>query len=180
MMMNITVSQAFSNPFGKYCILLLFALALSPMAAQDKTNDEFYPYSLGAGGEANQSTRVGFALGYGAAIDRYIAYVEGNGILLAGLKGYLLTDFASISGAEADVYIRLNMFRLGRGAFFSQLSWGYTSYKEDDIHAQTLLADFTLGYRGFFSNGFYIEPYFRAGFPFRMAFGLMAGHRFAF
>ena len=38
----------------------------------------------------------------------------------------------------------------------------------------------TLGYRGFFLNGFYFEPYFRTGFPFRMGFRLMAGHWFAF
>jgi hypothetical protein len=92
----------------------------------------------------------------------------------------MITDFNSIAGTEADLYIRLNLFNLGPSEVFTQLSWGYASYKEDEINAQTMLADFTLGYRVFFLGGFYAEPYVRTGFPLRLGFGIMAGHRFAF
>ena len=164
-----------------YCSLMFFFLALSSVAAQEKTDDQFYPYTLGVGAEASQNTRKWFALDYGAMVDRFIAYREdGRGLLLAGIRGYMITDLKSISGTEAALFLRVNMFRIGPGSIYSQLSWGFSSYREDTIEARTLLADFTIGYRAFFLDGFYVEPYFRSGFPFRMAFGLMAGHRFTF
>jgi hypothetical protein len=166
---------------GFFCCVLLLTMALSPIAAQEKTNDQFYPYTLGAGMEMNQNTRSNFAMNYGAAIDRFVAYNKnGGGMILAGLKGYMITDLFSITGAEADIYVRLNLFNLGPGVVFTQLGWGYADYREEEIYAQTMLADFTIGYRVFFANGFYAEPYFRTGFPLRMGFGIMAGHRFAF
>jgi hypothetical protein len=166
---------------GLFCCALLFALVLSPVAAQEEPNIQFYPYSLGAGIEMNQNTRSGFAMNYGAAIDRYVAYnTNGSGLLLLGLKGYMITDLNSIVGTEADIYVRLNLFNLGPGAVFTQLGLGYVTYQEEEINARTLLADFSLGYRVFFAGGFYAEPYFRTGFPLRMGFGIMAGHRFAF
>ena len=162
---------------GLFSGLLFFLLApLSPIAAED----QLFPYTLGVGAEANQNTREGLAFSYGAALDRHLAYTNGKSMLLVGVKGYMLTDFNSISGTEADVYLRLNAFWLGPGSFFGQLSWGFSGYKEDDIDVKTMLADFTIGYRFFFLGGFYAEPYFRAGFPFRIGFGVMAGHRFAF
>jgi len=158
----------------------LFLLSPSPLSAQEKTNDEIYPYALGGGAEVNLNTREGIAMGYGAAVDRYISYAGGKGILLAGVKASMQTDFGGISGTEAGAYLRLNLLEAGPGFFFSQLGWGYSTYREDAITANAMLMDFTLGYRGFFLNGFYFEPYFRTGFPFRMGFGLMAGHWFAF
>jgi hypothetical protein len=160
---------------------LFFVLALSPALAREKTNAQFYPYALGAGMEMNQNTRSGFAMNYGMVIDRYVAYnKKGGGMILAGLKGYMITDLNSIAGTEADVYVRLNLFHLGPGAVFTQLGWGYAIYNEEEINAHVLLADFTVGYRIFFAGGFYAEPYFRTGFPLKMGFGIIAGHRFAF
>ena len=160
------------------CSLLLL-MPLPYLSSQEMTGDQQFPYTLGAGAELNQNTRKGFAFSYGAAVDRIIAYMNGDGVLLAGVRGFMITDFTSIKATEADVYIRLNTFKLGPGKFFGQLSWGYAGYQEESIDAQTMLMDFTLGYRAFL-GGFYAEPYLRCGFPFRMAFGLLAGHRFSF
>jgi hypothetical protein len=132
---------------------------------------------MGAGAEMNLNTRNGPALGYGAAVDRTIG---SSGLIAAGLRAALETDFSGVSGTEANLYFRLYLYKRDFGGLYTQLGWGYSAYREDLINAQTMLLDFTAGYRVFFLGGFYVEPYFRTGFPFRLGVGLMAGHWFDF
>ena len=178
------IHHACTKKLVLFCFPLFFMTALLPLAAQQGGQvlppDIQWPYTLGGGAEININTRAGAAMGYGASVDRIFAYHGDTGIFLVGAKGSMETDFNGISGTEADIYIRLNLFRLGPGSFFTQLTWGYATYREVDMAPQTMLADITVGYRVFFLKGFYVEPYFRAGFPFLIGGGLMAGHRFSF
>jgi hypothetical protein len=163
--------------FGLALFFLL--LAKGPVLYAQEAGQE-YPYSLGGGAEMNLNSREGAALGYGAALDRHIGYIGDQSILLAGVKAALNTNFSGINGSEVDVYLRLYVFKYGFSGAFTQLGWGYASYREDVINAQTMLMEFTVGWRQFFLDGFYVEPYFRTGFPYRIAVGLMAGHWFDF
>ena len=166
----------------KFFLLCSFFLAIgvSSLVARDIAGDRAYPYSLGAGLEMNLNTREGLAMGYGAGLDRYFLYIKDRGVLLAGVKAAMETDFSGISGTEVDLYLRMNLFKLGPGSIFTQVSWGFCSYAEDEIQVRTMHTDFTVGYRFFFLRGFYIEPYVRTGFPFIFGAGIMAGHWFSF
>jgi hypothetical protein len=154
---------------------LIFIFAASFISAQEN-EERVYPYSLGAGVETNLNTREGFALGYGAAVDRYV----GSEYVLAGIRGAMSTDFNGVAETEAGLYLRLYLVKPNAGGLFTQLGWGFASFREDENQHQNMLLDFTLGYRLYFLKGFYVEPYFRTGFPFRAAAGLMAGHWFDF
>jgi hypothetical protein len=135
-----------------------------------------YPYTLGAGAEVNQNTRESTALGYGVALDRTL----GSERFLAGLRGFMDNDYSGISAVEGEFYLRLNLIKLGPGWAFSQLGWGFVSFREEENQVQNMLLDFTMGYRLFFLGGFYVEPYIRTGFPVRLGAGIMAGHWFDF
>jgi hypothetical protein len=161
----------------RVCVFLpLFFFPGFLIAGAQEKNERVYPYSLGAGTEANLNTREGFALGYGAAMDRYV----GSEYVLAGLRGAMNTDFQGVSEMEAAVYLRLYVFKPDAGGVFTQLGWGFTSFREDENQRTNMLLDFSLGYRLYFLKGFYVEPYFRTGFPVRIGIGLMAGHWFDF
>ena len=160
--------------------LLFFLLSVLPLAARDADSDRTFPYSLGVGIESNLNTREGAAMGYGAVLDRYFIYSGDRGILRAGLKFAMQTDFAGITGTEASLFARLNLVRLGPGDIFTQIGFGFGSYREDEITANTMLSEFTVGYRFYFLGGFYVEPYLRTGFPFLLGGGVMAGHWFSF
>jgi hypothetical protein len=109
-------------------------------------------------------------------LDRY----AGTEYVLAGIRGAMDTDFKGVTGTEAALYLRLYLFKPDAGGAFTQLGWGFASFREDDNQRQNMLLDFTLGYRLFFFKGFYAEPYFRTGFPLRLGGGIMAGHWFDF
>ena len=159
------------------CFLFFLVLGLSSLAAQD---DRTFPWSLGAGLEVNLNTREGMAMGYGAGLDRYFFYDGDRGVFRAGVKAVMHTDFDSITGMEADLYARVNILRIWRGDIFTQLSWGVATFREDALTANTMLMDFTAGYRFTLVRGFYLEPYVRTGFPFLFGGGITAGHRLAF
>jgi hypothetical protein len=154
---------------------VIFALAI-PFAGAQENDERVFPYTLGAGIEGNLNTREGFALGYGIALDRHV----GSEYILAGLRGAMGNDFNGVTETEASLYLRLYLFKPDAGGVFTQLGWGFTSFREDETHRQDMLLDFTLGYRLYFLNGFYVEPYFRTGFPLRAGMGVMAGHWFDF
>jgi|GEM_PF-1382558 len=163
-----------------FCLLFLFAFGFSSLTAEEVSNDRAYPYSLGGGVEMNLNTREGAAMGYGAALDRYFIYAEDKGLLRAGVRFAMQSDFDGISATEGDIFVRYNLLRLGPGDIFTQLSWGFSSYREDEIMANTMLTGFSAGYRFYFLGGFYVEPYIRTGFPFLFGTGVMAGHWFSF
>jgi hypothetical protein len=161
---------------GSFLLLsLVFAFSASWLSAQEES-ERVYPYTLGAGIEGNLNTREGFALGYGAALDRYL----GSEYVLAGLRGAMDTDLKGVSATEAALYLRLYVFKPDAGGAFTQLGWGFASFREDENQRQNMLLEFTLGYRLFLLGGFYLEPYFRTGFPMRIGMGIMAGHWFDF
>jgi hypothetical protein len=154
---------------------LIFVLVSPFIGAQEKA-ERVFPYTLGGVAETNLNTREGFALGYGVALDRYL----GSEYVLAGIRGAMGTDFKGVSETEAALYLRLYVFKPDAGGVFTQLSWGFSSFQEDENDQQNMLLDFSIGYRLFFLSGFYVEPYFRTGFPMRIGLGIMAGHWFDF
>jgi hypothetical protein len=162
--------------YSGFILLSLIFVLVSPSAGAEEKDGRVFPYTLGAGIESNLNTREGFAMGYGAALDRYL----GSEYVLAGIRGVMGTDFNGVSETEASLYLRLYLFKPNAGGVFTQLGWGLSSFREDETQRQNMLLDFSVGYRLFFWGGFYVEPYVRTGFPLRFGAGIMAGHWFAF
>ena len=166
-----------------FCILFLIALCF-PLFAQETAPDveegarkwKSFPYSLGAGIEYGLNTREKFALGYGVALDRYLntPYVS------LGLRGTMYTDFRTITSSEAELTFRLYFADAWIGGFFAQLGFGAAFYREEERKINTYIMDLTMGYKLYFQKnflrGFYLEPYFRFGYPFQLSFGIFAGH----
>jgi hypothetical protein len=158
-------------------MLIFFVLILcaAGIGAQEKNRDSF-PYTLGAGIEFGLNTRENFAIGYTAALDRVIY----NSPVSAGLRGTMYNDLNSVTATEAELTLRLNLFKLWRGEFFTQLGWGWAFYREDDNTVNTFILDVVLGYRFYFFGGFYVEPFIRGGYPYQINVGILGGHWFSF
>jgi hypothetical protein len=151
-------------------------LWLSPaLGAQEKSREQF-PYTLGGGIEYGLNTRENFALGYTAALDRFFF----TPIFSAGIRGTMYDDFKSVTSSEAELTMRLSLFKIGPGEIYTQLGWGWAFYREDERQMNTYIMDASLGYRFFFLGGFYAEPFIRGGYPFELSVGILAGHWFSF
>jgi hypothetical protein len=92
----------------------------------------------------------------------------------------MFNDYKSISSSEFEATARLNLVHLWLGDFFMQLGAGWAFYREDEREINTYTMDAVAGYRFFFLNGFYAEPFVRMGYPFEVNMGIMAGHWFSF
>jgi uncharacterized membrane protein YciS (DUF1049 family) len=159
----------------KALVVLSIIFCAAVIGAQEKTRIDF-PYTLGAGAEYGLNTRENFALGYTAAIDRVIT---GAPVAL-GVRGTMYNDQQSVTLTEAEATVRLNLISIGPGDIFTQLGLGWSFYREDDREANTYTLDVMAGYKFFFLDGFYVEPFVRVGYPYQVNMGLLAGHWFSF
>jgi hypothetical protein len=155
-------------------------LQTPPAFNEDIRNYKSFPYSLGAGIEYGLNSRDNYALGYSATIDWYIF----NPYTALVLRGTMYNDFRTITATEAEIAFRLYFIDAWGGAFFAQLGFGGSSYREEERQINTYIMDFTAGYRWYiqetFLRGFYIEPFARLAYPLEWGAGLFIGHWFAF
>jgi hypothetical protein len=167
-----------NNSEKTFIIILLCAIlafAAPTVAAQEKAEWDEFPYALGAGLEMNMNTKEGWAQGYTAGLDRHLGKH-----LLVGLRGGMNDNLEGITGSEANLFLRLYLYKLGLGGAFTQIGYGISSFQEDELRKKSFLMEYTAGFRFFFFGGFYAEAYARSGYPFKWGLGLMAGHRFNF
>jgi outer membrane protein OmpA-like peptidoglycan-associated protein len=144
-------------------LLLAFPAVLLPGQEQGTV-------SLGVLGEVTTNTRKGLSFDGGLIAD----YNFTNRIA-AGLRANYGTDFHDVSAFEAAAFGRYYLFT--RPYIFAQLGVGYVRLFEDDRHADTVLADGSVGIR-FPIKWFYAETYVRFGWPMGVGAGLVLGYRF--
>ena len=152
----------------KVFIVLLFLLCCLYAFPDEKKS------ALGLGLEMNMDSRHNFALG--AVLGFNYSLTD---LFALGLSVEASTNFNHIRTIEPMANFRLYFFENNIGKFFGQLDIGAFFFYEDgyDMYPMPLFG-LRIGLRKTLGSLFYVEPSFRAGYPFALGLELMAGIRF--
>ena len=129
--------------------------------------------AIGLGIEVNMDSRHLFALGAVLGINYNITEM-----FAMGLSVEASTNFDHIRTIEPMANIRLYFYENNIGNFFGQVDMGAFFFYEDgyDVYPMPLFG-VRAGFRRTLGPLFYLEPSFRAGYPFALGLELMAGIR---
>ena len=143
-----------------------------------------FPWSLGGAFELGRNARKDVATGYAISLDRFMftQYVA------LGLRGALHSDSNTISATEALLSLRVYKPVANNdiviASLFAQWGFGYAFYTEEGREKNTYTMDVIIGGRVYINEwplrGFYLEPFFRTGYPFLLSGGIVIGHWFNF
>jgi len=142
------------------------------------------PWALGGNYEFGNNTREGFSTAFGISLDRYLF----TPLFALGLRGNFHTNNDTISATEITLNLRAYIPIADNSfiniALFAQFGFGASLFTEEGREKNTYTMDFLAGCRIYIKRtiirGFYVEPFFRTGFPFMYSGGLAAGHWFNF
>ena len=146
-------------------IVLVFILGLSSFAQEAKV-------AFGYGAEMNMNAEYG--VGGGALLNFDVnllsRYAIGASITMSGDNSY--------NGIlETAVMVRRYFLSLHEG-FFVGVDAGFSIFTlRDEKTVYMFLAGVRGGYRLPFGEFLYVEPYIRAGYPFFVGVGVVAGYR---
>jgi hypothetical protein len=143
-----------------------------------------FPWALGGAFELGRNARTDVATGYAVSLDRFMftQYVA------LGLRGALHSDGNTISATEALLSLRVYKPVANNdiviASLFAQWGFGYAFYTEEGREKNTYTMDVIAGARVYINEwplrGFYLEPFFRTGYPFLLSGGIVIGHWFNF
>jgi hypothetical protein len=135
------------------------------------------PFSVAGGMELAQNDRTGMLPEIFVMSDYELSRHFGF-----GLRGGL--TFASnkpsdqmVSVMEGSIYGRFYVYDFGWIRPFVQTGLGVSLNREQDYEVYDVLGEAGAGVRAHW-KGWFLEPSFRVGYPFRMAFGMAVGHSF--
>jgi len=130
----------------------------------------------GLGVEANANTREGAALGGILTIGWDI-----NDMFAVGVKTVLSSNMDTVVTLEPAGFFRYYFSRilpLPLGVLFAQAELGASLFFESGGTHPTFYTGLIAGWRFNVWEGLYLEPTFRAGYPFAWGLGLSLGYRF--
>ena len=162
--------------------VLLFAIVIAMgvnVFAQDEGAAGFADFAsggsgvhkiaIGLGPEFNINTQEGFAGGIGLSVDYQLP-----SSLAAGLIVSMSHDFADFTVLELGALVRYYFFGTEHSGLFAQADLGTTLIFYDGETTPVFMGGLRAGYRMDLGPG-YIEPYFRAGYPYLFGFGVIGG-----
>ncbi|MDR2768859.1 MAG: hypothetical protein LBB82_11105 [Treponema sp.] len=146
-------------------------------AAQTGESAIHKPFSVAGGIELTQNDRVSILPELFVMSDyelsRYFGFGIRGGLTFASNK----PSDRLVSVMEGVLYGRFYVYDFGWIRPFIQTGVGVSVNREQEYEVYDALGEVNFGARAHL-KGWFIESSFRAGYPFRVAFGLAVGHSF--
>ena len=128
---------------------------------------------VGIGPEVNAHTRNGAALG-----GSFLAGIDLNKHFATGVKFGYSNNLDTVSCIEPQAFFRYSPPLPLPGRIFLQAEAGSVIYFEFKEAYPAFSGGLALGWRFNFGGNWFAEPAFRGGYPYKWAFGAIAGYSF--
>ncbi|MDR1105543.1 MAG: hypothetical protein LBL44_04230 [Treponema sp.] len=135
------------------------------------------PFSVAGGIELTQNDRTSMLPEIFVMSDyelsRYFGFGLRGGLTFSSNK----PEDQLVSVMEGSLYGRFYVYDFGWIRPFVQTGLGVSVNREQDYEVYDVLGEVSMGARAHW-KGWFLEPSFRVGYPFRLAFGMAVGHSF--